>query len=81
MTETLTTHFRVDNFHAALVANDTSVLHPLVLTADTLEVPDWPKDLSAKQAIPLRLERTVVDRFWLLHFAVRPAPNLLRRCE
>src|SRR5216684_8621230 len=37
--------------------------------------------LFRSQPVPLRLEGAVVDRLRLLHFAVRPLPDLLRAGE
>ena len=67
------------NFHAALVADDSAVLHALVLAAETLPVGDRAKNASAEQAIALRFESAVVDGFGLRHLAVRPAPDFFRR--
>src|SRR5262249_17569673 len=60
---------------------DPAVLHALVLAAVALVVLHWAKDLRAEEAVPLRLERPVVDRLRLLHLAVRPLPDLLRGGE
>ena len=67
------------HFDAALVADHTAVLHPLVLTAETLPVSYRAKDAGAEQAVPFRLEGPVVDGFRLGYFAVAPAANLLWR--
>src|SRR3569832_2874619 len=57
------------------------MFHALVLAAQAFPVGDWSKDSRAEQAIAFRLEGSVVDRFRLGDFTVRPAPDLLRRCE
>src|SRR5208282_745029 len=67
------------DFHAAFVANDAAVLHAFVLAAQALPVHRGAKDAGAEQAVPLRLEGAVVDGLGFGHFAVRPAPDLLRR--
>src|SRR5262249_24549320 len=64
---------------AALVADDAGELHALVLPARALVVLGGPEDTRAEQAVPLRLERPVVDGLRLLHLAVRPVANLLGR--
>src|SRR5260221_5313682 len=69
------------HFDAALLADDAAVLQALVLAAQALVVLDRTEDLRAEKTVPLRLERAVVDRFRLLHFAVRPRADLLRRRE
>jgi hypothetical protein len=58
-----------------------SMLEALVFAAKTLVILDWTEDLRAKKAITLGLERSVVDRFGLFHFAERPGLDHLRRCE
>ena len=77
--EALTTHLGLDDLDAALLADDAAVLHALVLAAVALVVLDGPKDLRAEETVPLRLERAVVDRLRLLHFAVGPLADLVRR--
>src|SRR6185436_13102540 len=70
---------RLDDLDAALLADHAAVLHALVLAAVALVVLHRPKDLGAEQAVPLRLEGAVVDRLRLLHLAVGPLADLVRR--
>ena len=77
--QALTAHLGLDDLDAALLADDAAVLHALVLAAVALVVLHRPKDLRAEQTVPLRLERAVVDRLRLLHLAVGPLADLLRR--
>src|SRR5882762_5814494 len=63
----------------ALLADDAAVLQALVFSAKALVVLDRPEDLGAEEAVPLRLERAVIDRLGLLHFTVGPRADLLRR--
>src|SRR5215472_2522667 len=79
--EALTADLAERHLHAALVANHSTVLHPLVLTAQTLPVGDGAENLRAKQAVPLRLEGAVVDGLRLGDFAVRPRANFFRTCQ
>ena len=65
----------------ALLADDAAVLQALVLAAKALVVLHRAEDLGAEQAVALGLEGPVVDRLRLLHFAVRPRADLLRRRE
>ena len=67
-----TTNFGLCDFNAALFANHTAVLETFVLTAQAFVIFDWAKNLGAKQTITLRLEGTVVNRFWFFDFAKRP---------
>src|SRR4029453_721528 len=69
----------LDDLHAALLAHDAAVLHALVLAAVALVVLHRAEDAGAEQAIPFRLEGAVVDRLRLLHLAVRPLADLVRR--
>src|SRR4029078_11682531 len=66
-------------FDAALLADHAAVLQALVLAAQALVVLDRPADLGTEEAVPLRLERAVVDGLWLLHFAIGPGTDLLGR--
>ena len=77
----LTPDLGLGDLDAALVADDAAVLHPLVLAAQALPVGDRAEDLGAEQAVPLRLERAVVDGLRLGDLAVRPGPDLLRAGE
>ncbi len=64
------------HFNAALLAGHAAVLDALVLAAKALVILDRPEDAGAEQAITLRLERAVVDRFRLLDLARRPLADL-----
>ena len=77
----LAAHLGGNDFNAALFADDAAVLHALVLAAVALVVFDGTKDLGAEKTVAFRLERTVVDGFRLLDFAVRPFPYVFRRRE
>ena len=81
MTQALATDLRVNDLDAALVANDTAMLHPLIFAANALEIAHGSKNLGAEQAITLRLEGPVVDGLRLLNFTVGPAADLLRRSQ
>src|SRR5207244_8009881 len=75
----LAAHFRLDDFHAALVTHDPAVLHPLVLAAVALPVLGGTEDLGAEQAVLFGLEGPIVDGLRLLHLAVGPRTDLLWR--
>ncbi|VVN45648.1 hypothetical protein PS624_05759 [Pseudomonas fluorescens] len=68
----LTTNLGQCNFNAALLADHTTVLQALVLTAQALVILYRAKDLGAEQTVTLRFERTVVDGFRLFNFTERP---------
>ena len=77
----LTTNLGQRDFNAALLADHTTVLQALVLTAQALVILYRAKDLGAEQAVTLRFERTVVDGFRLFNFTERPRTDHLRRCQ
>ena len=75
----LAAHLGQRDFRAALLADHATVLHALVLAAQALVVLDRTEDRGAEQAVALGLERAVIDRFRLLHFAERPRTDQVRR--
>src|SRR5262249_43179203 len=75
MAEPFAADFGQSDFDAALVADNATVLHALVLAAQALPVGDGTKNLGAEKAVPLGLERTVVDGLRLGDFTVRPGAN------
>ena len=78
MAHALAANFCQGDLDAALLADETLVLHALVLAAQTLVVLNRAKDARAEEAVPLRLERAVVDRFRLLDLAERPRMDVVR---
>src|SRR3989475_8653191 len=79
MPHALATDLGERHLDAALLADHAAVLQALVLSAQAFVVLDGPEDLGAEEAVPLRLEGAVVDRFGFLHFAVGPRADLFRR--
>lgn len=75
----MSANFRVSYFDAATFASDTSVAHAFVLSAVALPVFGWSKDSLAEQTVFFWFERSVIDRFRLRHFSVRPAEDALGR--
>ena len=78
MAHALTANARQRDFNAALFADNALVFHALVLAAQAFIVLHRAEDARAEQAVALRLEGAVVDRFRLLDFAIRPGKDLLR---
>src|SRR5579883_1123488 len=74
----LAAHLAQRDFHAAFIADDAAVLHPLVFAAEAFPVGDRTKDFGAEQAVAFRLEGPVVNGFRLGDFAVRPRTNFFR---
>ena len=69
MTHTLAANSGKGHLYTTFLADNASVLEAFVLTAQTLVVAHRPKQLSAEQAVTLRLESPVINGFGLLHFA------------
>jgi hypothetical protein len=67
----------LDDFHAALLADDATMPHAFILAAVALVVLRGTEDLGAEQAITFRFKGSVVDGFGLAHFAVRPGAYLV----
>ena len=81
MAQALAAHAGESDFDAALIADDSAVLHALVLAAQAFPVGDGSEDAGAEQPVALGLEGAVVDGFRLGDLAVRPAPDFFRRGE
>src|SRR5712691_5391793 len=79
MAQAFTSYLRLDHLNTALLTDDPAVFHALVFPTIALPIFDWTKDFGAKQAITLWLKCPVINRFRLLHFAMRPRADLLRR--
>src|SRR5690606_10325206 len=79
VTHALATNAAQGNFNAALFADDALELHTLVLAAQAFVVLYGAKNTRTEQTIAFRLERTIVDGFWLFDFAVRPGQDFFRR--
>ena len=74
----LAAHAGERHFHAALIADDSAMLHPLVLAAEAFPVGYRSEDAGAEQTVAFRLERTVINSFRLGDFAEAPASDLFR---
>ena len=70
---------RAGHLDAAALTDDALEPDALVLPAVALPVAGGTEDPLAEQAVLLRLQRPVVDGLRLLHLAVRPGPDLIRR--
>src|SRR5947208_6387621 len=79
MAHALAPDLRDGDLDAALFANDSLVLHALVLAAQAFVVLDRAEDAGAEQTVTLGLERAVVDRLGLLDLAEGPAADLVWR--
>src|SRR3990170_398552 len=81
MPHALAAHLGLDHFDPALVADDATVLHALVLAAQALPVLYRTEYFCTKEPVAFRLERAVVDGFRFFYLAVRPRPDALRGCD
>ena len=77
MAHTLTAYFLKRNFNTAFLADNAAILHALIFAAKAFVVFYRPEDTRAEKAVPLRLERTVVDGFGLFDFPEGPRQNTL----
>ena len=78
---TLTTHLSQRYLNTAFLANNTTVLETLVLTAQALVVLYWAKNLGAEQAVTLGLKGTIIDCFRFLDLTIGPRTDHFRRSE
>ena len=81
MPHTLSPYFGERDFYATFLADDATVLHALVLTAQTLVIFDGAKYFGAEQSVSLGLKGPVIDSFGLFYFPERPRPHHVRRCQ
>ena len=77
----LTADRGLGDLNATALTDDAFEANALVLSTRTLPVTTGSKDLLTKKAVFLGLQGAVVDGFWLLDFAVRPAADVVRRGE
>ncbi len=79
MAHALAPHLLKRHLNAALLTNDSLVLHALVLAAQTFVILSRAEYAGTEQTVALRLEGPVVDSFGFLYFAERPRSDPLRR--
>ena len=72
-------NFCARDFDAAAVADCALVTDALIFSAVAFPVARRSEDTLAEQSVAFRLERAIINRFGLLHFAVRPLANFFRR--
>ena len=75
----LPANLRESDLDSTAIAYMTAESDPLELSAVTLPVFYRTEDPLTEQPIPFRLERPVVDGFWLDDLTERPPLNFLRR--
>src|SRR5258708_4362050 len=76
--EALAADFAERDFNAALVTDNTAMLHPLVFAAQALPVGDGAKDLGAEKAVALGLKGAVINSLGLGDFAMGPRTDFFR---
>ncbi|MBA7507258.1 hypothetical protein ES706_05976 [subsurface metagenome] len=57
-------------FDATLIANNSLVAYPFILTTKAFEVFSWAKDSLTEKPIPFWLQGAVVDSLWLGYLTV-----------
>ena len=72
----LAAHLCAGDLDAAAFTDNAAETDALVLAAVALPVPGRPKDALVEEAILLRFQGPVVDRFRLLYLAERPGSDL-----
>src|SRR5438270_3035907 len=77
--ETLAAHAGERHFDAALIADDSTMLHALVFAAEAFPVSYRSENSGTEETIALGFEGAIVDRLGFSDFTMRPAPDLLRR--
>ena len=75
----LAPHFRHCDFHATFLANHATMFQPFVFSTQAFVIAGRAEKLGAKQAVPFRFERPVVDGFGLLDFTIGPRTDLIWR--
>jgi hypothetical protein len=76
--EAFAADFAEGDFDAALVADDSAMLHALVFAAEAFPVGDGAENLGAEQAVPFGLEGAVVNGLRLGYFSVGPRADFFR---
>jgi hypothetical protein len=77
VTQPFSANLGFGHFHAAPVTYDPLIAHPFIFTAVTLPIPGRPEYSLAKQTVPLRLQRPVIDRLRFFDFSAGPSPDLV----
>jgi len=62
---------------ATLIANNSLIAYPFILTTEAFKVLGWPKDPLTEKPVPLWLQGAVIDGLWLKYLTVGPALNLI----
>ena len=81
VSHTLTTNGGLGHLNTAAVTDDALIADLLILAAVALPVLDRSENALTEESVLLRLQRSVVDGLRLLHFAVGPLQNLIRRSQ
>ena len=70
VTHAFAANFGRSDLYATFFADDALEFTAFIFTTQALKILDRAKDFGTEQAITLRLKGTVVNRFWLFHFAM-----------
>ena len=68
VTQAFTTNFGLNDFNAALFADDSAMFHALVFTAKTFVIFYGTKNFGAEKTIALGFKGTIVNGFWFFYF-------------
>ena len=75
----LSSYLALDYLNTALLTDNPPVLHPTILSTETLVIPYRTKDLGTEKTIPFRLKGTIVYGLRLFNLSIAPLPYLLWR--
>ncbi len=78
MPHSFPTYLRPSYLNTTLIANNSLVAYPFILTTGTFKVFNRTEDSLTEKPVPFWLQGTVVDGLWLGYLTVGPAPDLLR---
>ena len=77
VTHAFTSYYSAGDFYSTLLTNNSLVTNTTVLLTSTFVVFDWPKNSFIKKPVLFRSLSTVVNSFWLGHFAMGPIEDCL----
>ena len=81
MPHAFTANFGTRNFNSATIADNAFITDTLIFTAMALPIARRAEYALAEKPVALWFQRTIIDGFRLLYFAIRPFANLFRRCK
>ena len=81
MAHSFPAHLGTGYFNTAAFTDLAFITDAFIASAVTFPVFHWPENTFAKQAVPFRLQGTVIDGFRFFYFTPRPFPDQIRRSQ